>query len=413
MPAISYAGSATSRWDLMIGGTIKFQTGWADSKLGGTTTQSGAAGISRNDATGYDSKENAFGHQFWGAGESGFNFLVKGPDTFGAKTSAFMSVDFSGAWGNTNYGSANVVLAKMDFDWPNTSLSIGDAGTAYGMLPTFTVIPSFSSNGFGAKGSAPVHPQITLTQRFGKEWSAKFGIASPVNVYRSADNFPTGQITDSWRTNLPAFHGGITYSSGACGKVGPNQLTFGVSGLYNKVKYTYDDSAGHVFDSDQRQYLADFKVLVPIIPEKNGNKAGALFADGAYFYSQAASNWIAGWGGQAATNAYNRGTLSSPEWSYGHFNGYILHAAYYVTDPFHIEAFWWNSWTQVSQRVGNAGTSAKDGRQFILALIYDASPAVRFTFDYENSKTKYYKATANHKDYGTQNVYQLTAYYFF
>ena len=30
IPAISYAGSATSRWDLTIGGNIKFDVGWSD-----------------------------------------------------------------------------------------------------------------------------------------------------------------------------------------------------------------------------------------------------------------------------------------------------------------------------------------------------------------------------------------------
>jgi hypothetical protein len=344
------------------------------------------------------------------------NFFVKGPDAFGAKTSAFILMDFSGAWGSSNYGSADLLIAKMDFDWPTTSLSIGDAGAAFGMLPTFAgPTPSFSSIGFGDKGPAPVLPQITLTQRFGKEWSAKIGVMSPVNVYRSMNNFPTGTINDNWRVKMPAFHGGITYSSGACGKVGPWQLTIGASGLYGKTGYTYDTTTapGQVWDDNQRNYLADFKVLVPIIPEKNGNKTGALYFDGAYFYSQNAANWIAGWGGQSATNAYNRGTASSPEWSYGKFQGYIVHGAYYVTDQFHIEGFYWNSWTTVSNRVANAGSSAKDGRQFIMAFVYDPSPAIRFVFDYEYSKTKYYNATPNHKDYGKQNVYQLTAYYYF
>ena len=30
IPAISYAGSATSRWDLTIGGVVKFDVGWTD-----------------------------------------------------------------------------------------------------------------------------------------------------------------------------------------------------------------------------------------------------------------------------------------------------------------------------------------------------------------------------------------------
>ena len=34
VPAISYAGSATSRWDLTIGGQIKFDVGWSDYSTG-------------------------------------------------------------------------------------------------------------------------------------------------------------------------------------------------------------------------------------------------------------------------------------------------------------------------------------------------------------------------------------------
>ena len=30
IPAISYAGSATSRWDLTIGGDVQFDVGWSD-----------------------------------------------------------------------------------------------------------------------------------------------------------------------------------------------------------------------------------------------------------------------------------------------------------------------------------------------------------------------------------------------
>jgi hypothetical protein len=33
LPAMSYAGSATSRWDLTIGGMVKFDVMWADQAL--------------------------------------------------------------------------------------------------------------------------------------------------------------------------------------------------------------------------------------------------------------------------------------------------------------------------------------------------------------------------------------------
>jgi hypothetical protein len=419
VPAISYAGSATSRWDLTIGGTVKFQAGWADSKTGGSTTHSSGASTPRDDASGFDTVANDYGHQFWGAGETNLSFFVRGPEVWGAKTSALVITEFSGAWGSTTYGAADLLIAQMTLDWANTSLLIGDAGGPFGMLPTFATSPSFSSNGFGGKGPAPVLPQITLTQRFTKQWSAKFGIMSPVNVYRSQNNFPAGTINDNWRAKTPGVMAGITYSSDACGRVGPWTLTVGASGLYARTKFT-NEAAGSTNDKDRTAWLADFKVLVPVIPQRNdGNKTNALYFDGDIFTAQGANNWIAGWGNPSngpITGAFNRGTAANPEWSYGSITGYILHGAYYVSDEFHIEAFYWRTKTDVSRRIELLNPNAAEwGRQIILSFMYDPSPALRFGFSYENTKTKYYgnPTPAQTKSSGQQSVYQLSAYYYF
>jgi len=100
IPAISYAGSATSRWDLTIGGNIKFDVGWSDQSGAQSGNDMWAEGVAdRNPASGNTQLYNKYGTQLWGAGETGINFFVKGPDTWGAKTHAFILGDFTGFWG--------------------------------------------------------------------------------------------------------------------------------------------------------------------------------------------------------------------------------------------------------------------------------------------------------------------------
>lgn len=99
IPAISYAGSATSRWDMTIGGNIKFDMGWAD-QSGGNSSDLWAGGVpDRNTASGTSTAATKFGNQIWGAGETALNFFIKGPDAWGAHTHAFILGDFTGVWG--------------------------------------------------------------------------------------------------------------------------------------------------------------------------------------------------------------------------------------------------------------------------------------------------------------------------
>ena len=103
LPAMSYAGSATSRWDLTIGGMVKIDIGYVDQSVNQdyiTAERQAADVLVRNPTTGAltpltnTSSRDKYGALSWGAGETRLNFLVKGPDTWGAKTSAFVEFDF-------------------------------------------------------------------------------------------------------------------------------------------------------------------------------------------------------------------------------------------------------------------------------------------------------------------------------
>ena len=145
LPAASFAGNATSLWDLEIGGMVKFDEGWTTGDGGGKPAQLRHAlyrpSIPQSVATKY-------GNQIWGTGETDLNFFIKGPDAFGAKTHAFILGDFIGRLdifgrasnntalntGNsaTNYGTFDLIFANMGLDWANTSLLLGRAPRSSG-----------------------------------------------------------------------------------------------------------------------------------------------------------------------------------------------------------------------------------------------------------------------------------------
>jgi hypothetical protein len=422
VPAISHAGTATSRWDLMIGGTIKMDMGWVDSKGTGDLSTSGV--VARDDREGFRTPNNKYGNQIWGSAESGFNFFVRGPDAWGAKTSAFMSFDATGVWGGSNYGSVDVLLANMSFDWEKTTLLIGDAGSAFGMLPTFAGNQSaWGAIGlFGDKGAAPILTQITWTQRWTKEWTTKFGIMANANNMRNFNNFPVAASNAdvaATRATTPGVQGGVTYSSAACGRVGPWQLTLGTSAglIRQKQVTTFNNVLGRAdtADDDTTGWLADFKVLVPIIPQKNdGNKQNALYWDGVIWMGQNFDGFNAGFGG-TGTSAYNRGTVIDPDYASLVNSGFYTHAAYYILDNLWFNGFYMYAGHDMSQnykRNINTGV-AKNASQIIASLCYDVNPAVRFSVQWDRTHITYAQAQPGLKQEGTQNAYRFAAYYYF
>jgi len=402
IPAISYAGSATSRWDLTIGGNIKFDVGWSDQSgaMSGNDMWTGQ-NADRNPASGNRTLYDKYGTQLWGAGETGLNFFVKGPDAWGAKTHAFISGDFTGFWGSaTNginfpngYNNFDLVIADMGFDWANTSLDFGVGGSFWGEPMTFTLSNAWNQFGIGGKGAAPVAPQITIVQRFAKGWSAGFGIMSPENTINQQTSpagvspTPNAQLLgNAFRTPLPLFEGKFGYSSDSCGKVGPWQLDVEVDGFWSQIRRIY----GPTFTSkDMNEYNVDLKVIVPIIPEHNGNKAGAFYADGEIFYGAGGGDpgqWDANAGGTSWLTYYNNYRADPGDFSAAPIWGVYGHAQFYFTDQVSVNGWYVAAWSNPSDAMkfssaalnANGGEGAITSEQnYALNLMYDVNPAVR------------------------------------
>ena len=163
VPAVSFAGSATSRFDLTIGGFVKMDVGYANQGVGGdyVFAQRSSSSSTKNILDEY----NNF---YMASGETRLNFLVKGPDAWSAKTSAFIEGDVRGGAGAAaSYGLFQLRHAFLKFDWPESSLLIGQTWQSWGLLPCFCLL-GFNELGPFLRGVR--EPQITYTQSFGKDW---------------------------------------------------------------------------------------------------------------------------------------------------------------------------------------------------------------------------------------------------
>ncbi len=258
LPAMSYAGSATSRWDLTIGGMVKIDIGYVDQSVNQDYITAERQATGNASAPYNSSSRDKYGATSWGEGESRLNFLVKGPDTFGAKTSAFMEFDFRSMTSNAvsstqrsnteDYGLANLRHAFMKFDWPTFSLVIGKTWSVPGVMPCFCLLDVNELAPFN-KGALPV--QIYGTWQATKAVSITAGLMSPY----SENSWPGGSLASGptiddgfQRSNWPMIFTEIAYKTDACGKIGPWMLQFAVGGVYGREKPIAPATLGPVGD---------------------------------------------------------------------------------------------------------------------------------------------------------------------
>lgn len=329
IPAVSFAGSATSRWDLTIGGYVKVDAGYTSQNMGAGGSPAGLEEYfaDRNDAYGNSNISNKTGTFGMATGMTNLNFLVRGPDTWGAKTTAFIQGAFYGQTNNSGnpgsrYGTFTLTHAYMDFTWANTKLVVGQNWQSWGFLPSYNFLGMYD---LLLAGRGKTVPQITVTQNFSKNFYAVFGIQEPYNSfdniggsmnlglanYGSTANSPTpgsgavytapGSGYTRVTSQIPDIVGELGYKSDACGKIGPNMMQFGVSGFWGQDKIMLvDPSSGSnvksngYMSNNVNRWASSFKFFLPIIPEKNLNKAGALSLSGSIWTGQNLSNFFLG-----------------------------------------------------------------------------------------------------------------------
>jgi hypothetical protein len=394
LPAVSFAGSATSRWDLTIGGYVKFDMGW------GSQAQGVDAYVAQPKGNGpFTTVSDNTGNFYSYAGETRVNMLTRGPDAWGAKTSAFIEGHFRGdsVPGNAT-DTFSLRHAFMTFDWPTTKLIIGHTWQKWGLLPTFAnTLLEYNGLGPFLKGSR--QPQVRIEQTFANNWNWAFAVMSSANTLGQTGNGPTNSFTES---ELPFLEGSFGWTTDKCGKIGPWQMLFNLDGFYGQENRMTGYSVTRLPSTGPAFYYSDkvdawgiaLKGFVPVIPEKKGNKAGALSLSGVIFYTQ-----NPGWyQGPVTTSSYNYSTVSlDPQWHAPVTFGGWGQASFFFTDKLFINGWYGYTRNNLSNYAGNltgAGVSGsaapiQNTTQYILNLSYDVNAAIRFGIEGAYFNTRY------------------------
>jgi hypothetical protein len=447
-PVMSYAGSATSRWDLTIGGYVKMDLVWADQYANPDITFA-----ARNSGTSTSSQDK-YNALTWAAGESRLNFLVKGPDTWGAKSSAFIEFDFrvgdvtstdSATRSQLNsYGVASLRHAFMKFDWPTVSLIIGQTWTPPVLLTAWYVLGFNELEQFN-KGVR--RPEIMVSWMATKNFTVDFAVVAPYNTDKYAgtggSTLANGLANDDFaRSQIPDLMTELTYATDALGKIGAWKLQFGLGGLYGQEK-PIDPSANgpttfvtanaptagfwsaNGFDSDTvDRWMASFKTYIPIIPERAPGKLGGSLAFAmSAFTGQNLRAYTNAAGLQSAMVSYDRNPavnqidavapVATGGWS---------QLLYYLTDTVWLGGYYGQTKVSLSQARKNSFSTAtasslgtvERAQLYIFNVVYDPSPAVRLGLEYSYLQTHYAKSIRPFLDSdGNTNTVRFAAQYFF
>jgi len=415
LPAVSYAGSMTSRWDVTFGGYVKFDMAYSDQYQ----TADGYV-VNRKGGTS-DVANDKYGNTSMAAGETRMNFAIKGPDAAGAKTGAFIEGDFRGVSSGNNYGAFQLRHAFMTMTWPTAKLVIGQTWQPWGMPYSVNALGICDDSAF-MKGLR--QPEVYVTTKLSKEFSFTIGLASPANSLggTAGANNDDRQRYDTSRDGFPHVMGEIAFGTDKCGKIGPNGLKMGVGGFLGQVKRIKNAAAANLDDDKKSTWATAFRAFIPIIPEKKMNKAGAFAISGNAFLGQGPRTGTSTYGYLApgiSMDFYqdNLQNIYAPGYA-----GFFALATYYFTNKFYANASYGYlkfNWSDAFKSDPANCNNLNGYNQLLVNLMYDLNPAIRFGVQWSNFNVTYagaVNASAGvhiNERVGTLNVYRFGAYYFF
>ena len=414
IPAVSFAGSATSRWDLTLGGYIEFDLGWADRGV-----NADYAIAPRKSYGIWENREAEYASEFAAGGAGRLWWIIKGPDGWGGKTSAYVETDFRGQAGD--YGEMNLRHAWMKIEWANDSLQIGRQWQRWGAhFPFGGWLLMFSGLGPSLKGQR--NEAIVWDHKFTKDWGFYLGV-----YHNSANDMGARALDNFANSPFPFIEGGIRYASDSCGRIGNQIMMFEAGGFlgWERNIWAYTPAiGGRAYDDDRATaWGAALKYYVPIIPERKGNKAGAFGVGGNAFIGQNLG-WYGGIGGYTVDPGIPG--LVEPRISYPHQWGGWFQLDYFFTNAFSFHGWYSHAKNNFSRHAAFFGwltppMSIRQNQQYIANLSYDVNPAMRFGLEYAHIRTKYAnyqwstgaapEIVAGKK--GTLNTIRIGAWYFF
>lgn len=399
-PSASLAGTAGSRWDLTVGGYVKYELDYRDS--------------GRHGFGNVESLADKYGTLYTSSTGTRLNFLSRGPDAWDAKTYAFVEGDFVGTFAGSGRGTFALRHAFMSLDWANTRLVVGHTFQKWGFLPSYAnMIVSGQDLSPFIKGFR--QPMVRIERKFRRDWNLSFAVMSPTNTLGSNRQFISEGVDSFTLSGMPFYELSLGWSTDRLGKIGAWRTVFNLEGFYGRQKQVVTLFSGSAAsptslsygNKDVNSWGLSFKGFIPVIPERLGSKAGALSVSGVLFTAQNPS-WLQS--RTYAVGSYSRpgGTSPAapqsvedplPDFIAPRMYGLWGQISYFLTDSLFINGWYGylrndlgkdftGALSPSGTRFINANTP-QNVTQYIVSLCYDVNQAVRFGAEYAYFVSRY------------------------
>jgi hypothetical protein len=288
--ALLVPSMAMAATEFSLGGFIKLDTMWdSDNGVGKNMN----ALPSRNNDPNFKHGRLKFTAQ-----GSRFNFTIKGPDLWGAKTSGFIEMDFDTA----EAGTANAAFsasqsytprlrhAMFRFNWPTSELLLGQ----YFSMFCEYYAESAEDGPLQMTGTPTARlAQVRFTQKFMSDWTVAALIGNPNQANLNNTLYGNAAINNGQYAEVPQLQGKVTYAHDFWGKaayygkptpftiqfVGGWQRNVMRQGFYNTAAALGESQAtvGAIYNPDNQYlnpWMAMGSIFIPVIPTQSANLAG-------------------------------------------------------------------------------------------------------------------------------------------
>lgn len=268
--------------EFKLGGYVKMETIWDSTDVDKNLLR--FPNIFRN-----NDPNHQHGRLKFSANNTRMNFLMKGPELWGAKTTGFIEWDFE--QGTVHNENLRIRHAMFRLNWPETELMLGK----YWSMLTEEIPETLN---FGACTSAGQPflrtPQIRLTQKFLGDWTAAIALAEPVdgrwggaeppNNAHAGESAECPQINAKLKFEKDLWGKGVFW-----GKLRPFSVR--VAGSWQRSRYRpFAAAVMNTWGQDQyiavvggqrdqqylNKWLVEGSLFIPIIPTYTKNVAGTL-----------------------------------------------------------------------------------------------------------------------------------------
>lgn len=413
-----------SKFNLSIGGYVKLDYAYNSANLGSNgviTPASGAipsgaiSGTGPNSATFAGQDQSVFSLK-----QSRIWFKIDGPPLVGAKTGAYLEVDFYG----DNSAAAESPMPRLrhaygTIDWPKTQVLFGQYWDMF--APMIASTEDFRTAAPQGAPYGPRVPQIRLTQKvnFTADQGLKlvFALQDP---NQTGDNQST--VTGQYGPSVN-YAGQIFYVSKSLGlapgylSLSMNPLTVGFFGLYGTEKAPSNGN------SSLSSWGYGLYAFAPLHGSKDGvNRAmtvafeGQAYAAGNLAYSSATAQSVVGTTQAGVTpgttsNTFNATGNQKPARNWG----FIGQLKFFPTQDLGFTAGYGTRYALSNGDYAGIPNYQRQSQQIYANVTYDVNAAIRLATEWQNIETKYgnVNSVAGAEASGVDNTVRLCAYYFF